>query len=325
LLYVANQAPATVSVIDPRTDSLVATVDLQALGFSAKAKPHDTAVEPDGSYWYVTLIGENAVVKLDRQNHVVGKATIETPGLLALDPKSDLMFVTRTMSAVSPPARVGIVHRSDMSIEEVDVFIARPHAVTVDPRGRYAYVGSLAENQIATVDGTTGEVTLSSIPGDAMRMVVELAASPDGKRLVATDQMGNAALVFDATDPVHLRQVAAVSVPPWPWHDAFTPDGKEVWFGNQRGNSVTVLDAQTWKVADVIKGKGLAEPHGIMISPDGRYVFVSNHNLQGVYTSDTPRDGGTGTVVVIDRARRAIVKVIETDQDAVGMSIAGRP
>ncbi len=324
-LYVANQASATISVIDPLTDSLITTVDLQQAGFSAKAKPHDTAVEPDGSYWYVSLIGENAVVKFDRDNKVVGKATTDIPGLLALDPKSDLLYATRTMSAVNPPQRVAIIHRSTMKVDEVDVFIPRPHAIAVDPRGGFAYVGSLAENQIATINGNTEQVTLSRVPGDSLRMIVDFAASPDGTRLVGTDQMGNAAVVFDATTPTALRQIATIPVDPWPWHVAFTPDGKDVWFGNQRGNSVTDIDAATWKVAAVVKGNGLAEPHGIAISPDGRSVFVSNHNLQGTYTSTHPRPKGTGTVVVIDRAHHTISRVIETDSDPVGMSLTGRP
>ncbi|MEO8296089.1 MAG: YncE family protein, partial [Gemmatimonadota bacterium] len=271
-VYVANQAPGTVSIIDPRNDSLMETVNLQQLGFSIKSKPHDIAVEPDGSYWYVTLIGDNLVVKLDRENHVVARVTMETPGLLALDPRSDLLYVTRTMSAVNPPARVGLIHRSTMSIEEVDILIPRPHGMAVDPRGRYAYASSMNAEQIATVDGTTGQVTLSPMTGDSMRMIVDFAVSPDGRRLVATDQMYSQALVFDATDPLRLKEIAVIPVDTWPWHVAYTPDGNEVWFGDQKGNSVTVLDAHTWKVLSVIKGLGLAEPHGIAISPDGKMV-----------------------------------------------------
>ena len=325
MLYVANQAAATVSVIDARTDSLVTTVDLQKLGFSAKAKPHDTAVEPDGSYWYVSLIGDNYVVKFDRDNQVVGKASMEIPGLLSLDPHSDLLFATRTMSAVHPPTRVGVIHRSTMKIDEVDVVINRPHALAVDPKGRYAYVGSLAENQIAIVDGQTEQVSLVPLPGDSLHMIVDWAFSPDGHWVVGTDQMQNEAVVLDATDPLHPRETTTVPVKAWPWHVQFTPDGREVWFGNQKANAVTVIDAKTWKVAAEITGNGLAEPHGVAVSPDGKTVFISSHNLQGAYKPEHPRPGGTGTVVVIDRAARKITKVIETDQDAVGMSVAGRP
>src|SRR5881409_1079879 len=73
-VYVANQASGKVTVIDASTDSVVAIVDFTTLGFSAHPKPHHIVVEPDGSYWYVSLVGDNAVVKLDRANHVDAKS-----------------------------------------------------------------------------------------------------------------------------------------------------------------------------------------------------------------------------------------------------------
>src|SRR5438034_7293583 len=73
-VYVANQASGKVTVIDAAADSVVAVVDFTTLGFSAHPKPHHIVVEPDGSYWYVSLVGDNAVVKLDRANHIVAKA-----------------------------------------------------------------------------------------------------------------------------------------------------------------------------------------------------------------------------------------------------------
>ena len=66
LLYVCNQNDATVSVIDMATNRVIRTVDLKQLGFSANARPHHVAVEPDGSFWYVTLIGDNRVVQMWR-------------------------------------------------------------------------------------------------------------------------------------------------------------------------------------------------------------------------------------------------------------------
>jgi streptogramin lyase len=46
-------------IVDPATGQIVRVVDLKALGFSANAKPHHVVAEPDGSFWYVTLIGDN--------------------------------------------------------------------------------------------------------------------------------------------------------------------------------------------------------------------------------------------------------------------------
>ena len=66
-------------------DEVVHTIDLQALGFAAMAKPHHIAVEPDGSHWYVSLIAANAVLKFNRDNELVGRLEFERPGLRAID------------------------------------------------------------------------------------------------------------------------------------------------------------------------------------------------------------------------------------------------
>ena len=67
-VYASNQGDATVAVIDVETLDVVTTVDLKPFGFDENAKPHHIAVEPDGSYWYISLIGANRVLKLDREN-----------------------------------------------------------------------------------------------------------------------------------------------------------------------------------------------------------------------------------------------------------------
>ena len=319
-LYVANQEPVTVSVIDIETNSLLRTIDLRELGFSANAKPHHTAVEPDGSFWYVSLIGDGVVLKFSRDDELVGRAEFEVPGLLALHPTEDQLFVGRSMAAVNPPQMIGIIRRSDMSIEEIDVFFPRPHALAVDPRGGHIYSGSLAVNQLASIDLESEELNLVDLEGEP-HTLVQFALSPDGATMVATGQLTGKLLVFDASDPAEIRLRTSVDVGAQPWHPVFTPDGRYVYVGAQESNTISVVDAATWTVADVIEGEGIAEPHGAAVSPDGRYVYVSNRNLNDTYTSREGRPrGGVGTVVVIDTATRAIVKVIEVDRYAAGMS-----
>ncbi|HMS03208.1 MAG TPA: hypothetical protein PKE51_09550 [Gemmatimonadaceae bacterium] len=79
-LYVVNQAGATISVIDQQRLAVDTVLDLRTLGFTANAKPHHVAVENDGSFWYVSLIGDGRVLKFDRNNRLVGQVALETPG-----------------------------------------------------------------------------------------------------------------------------------------------------------------------------------------------------------------------------------------------------
>jgi len=205
-VYVANQASGKVTVINAANDSVVAIVDFTTMGFSAHPKPHHIVVEPDGSYWYVSLVGDNVVVKLDRSNHVVAKAETVTPGLLALDPKSTMLYATRSMSAVNAPARIAVINRKTMTPEEVEVLVPRPHGLAVAPNGKHAYIASLGANQIAVYDAKREQVGIVEVPGgDTSQVLVQLAVSPDGHTLVATAQLTPIAKDFGIADsPVRL-------------------------------------------------------------------------------------------------------------------------
>ena len=332
-VYVANQASGMVTVIDATTGVIVAVVDFTRLGFSAHPKPHHVVVEPDGSYWYVSLVGDNAVVKLDRANHVVAKATTETPGLLALDRKSGRLYATRSMSAVNAPARIAVIDRRTMKPEEVEVLLPRPHGLAVAPDGRHAYIASLGANQIAVYDARSERVGIVEVPGgDTSQVLVQLAVSPNGKTLVATAQLTGRLLVFDLADPAKPKLVQRVATGDWPWLVTFTPNGREVWVPNQRSNDVTVVDARRWRVVTTVKGP-FAQPDGIGITREGRSVFVANHNTSNVMnvggvSMAMPMPGPTnpaspGRVIEIDARSRIVLRRIDTVPDGSGLSVAG--
>lgn len=326
LLYVCNQDDATVSVIDMATNRVVRTVDLQQLGFSANAKPHHVAVEPDGSYWYVTLIGDGRIVKLDSRDRMVGQVPFETPGMLALHPTEDLLLVGRSMTAVNPPQRIGVLRRSDMMLNELPVFFPRPHALAIEPRSGIAYTASLAVNQMAAVNAAQEEVELLDVPGPA-HALMQFAVSPDGRTLVVSAELSHKVLIFDISSPMAPRITGEIDVGPQPFDPIFTPDGRYVYLGNKAANTVTVIDMSSRTVAEVITGQGLAQPHGVAVSPDGRFVYISNNNTGQSHDMSAGHEAhaaaattpGRGTVVVIDTATRDIVSVIEVGRNASGI------
>jgi YVTN family beta-propeller protein len=332
LLYVCNQNDASVSIIDMTTNRVVRTVDLTALGFSANAKPHHVAVEPDGSYWHVTLIGDGRIVKLDSRDRMVGQVPFETPGMLALHPTEDLLFVGRSMTAVNPPQRIGVLRRSDMLLDELAVFFPRPHALALEPRSGTIYTASLAVNQLAAVDAAEEVVKLLDVEGPA-HALMQFAVSPDGSTLVVSAELSHKVLVFDITDRMAPRRTATIDVGPQPFDPIFTPDGRWVYLGNKAANTVTVIDMNSRTVASVISGRGLAQPHGIAVSPDGRHVYISNNNLGQAHDMAAGHEAhaapaapaGRGTVVVIDTATREIVEVIEVGHNASGLGTRTPP
>lgn len=331
-LYVPNQADATVSVVDLASREVVETVDLRALGYPPDAKPHDVVAADDGSAWYVSLIGADRVVKFSPDNEVVGEATFEVPGMMALAPDGEVLWVGRSMSAVNPPPSVGRIETDGMSTRVLEVVFPRPHAIAVGPDGAYAHTASLSINRIATVADSGLRVEMIPVPGPT-HTLVQFAVSPDGRRMAATGQVSGKLLVFDRTAPDELPLVAEVDTGTWPWHPVWTPDGRHVVFGNKKDDTVSVIDAGSWEVAAVVEGEGLSQPHGAAAGPDGRYVYVSNNNIDGAWRpegwsgpagadADDPAAGPPGAITVIDVREGSVAAVIPVGHDPNGIGIA---
>ena len=327
LLYVCNQDAALISVIDMEANVVIRSVKLADFGFTDTPRPHHVGVEPDGSFWYVSLIGANTLLKFNRAGDLVGQSDFfATPGMVALHPTQDVVYTGRSLSAVDPPRSIGSIRRSDLNAESaaavdlVEVFFQKPHALRVSPDGAFLYTASLVTNQLAVINTATQEVELAGFPGD-VQAYLHLAISPDSRTLYVTGQVGGQLSIFDAADPANLSLTRTFDVNPGPWHPVLTPDGGLLYFGNKGANTVTAFDTQSQTVAAVVSGRGLARPHGAAVSPDGRFVYISNNNTMGTYTPryDFGDNDRAGTVVVIDTATHEIVKVLEVEAFPTGM------
>ena len=160
-LYITNQGGASITVVDQTTLSVDTVIDLTKLGFTANAKPHHAAVERDGSFWYATLIGDGKVLKFDRANRLIAQVSMETPGLVAIDPSHDSLYVGRSMTAVNPPKSLGVIRRSTFTlVDEQEIQIPRPHALVVSRDGKWVHAASLAENRFV------GNLYAGAVHGD---------------------------------------------------------------------------------------------------------------------------------------------------------------
>ncbi|MXW64120.1 MAG: YncE family protein [Bacteroidetes bacterium SB0662_bin_6] len=320
-LYVCNQGSGVISIIDMEAHVVARTVDLRDFGFSENAKPHHVAVTPDGAFWYVSLIGEHTVLKFNRDNELVGRTAFEAPGMLAFDPVLEQLYVGRSMTAVNPPQRIGVIEPDGMDIEEIDVFHPRPHALNVTPDGKYVFSASLGMNQIAVVDAESMDIELVPVPG-AHHSLVQFAVAPDGHSMIVGGHMSGDILFLDITEPMQPSVTYTLPLGGGPWHPSFLPGGDRVVFPAKMANAVAILDLATGTEIERISGHGLAEPHGSAVRPDGRYIYVSSNNLNAAFTPRYHRednDSPNGSVAVIDANTFDIVKVIEVEQYPTGI------
>ena len=336
-LYVVNQGGASITVIDQAKLSVDTTLDLTRMGFTANAKPHHVTVEPDGSFWYVTLIGDGKVVKLDRSNRVVGQVSMETPGLIMLDPVHDSLYVGRSMTATNPPKTLGVITRKDFKlVDEQEIQVPRPHALVTTRDGKWVHVASLGENRFASVETATGRVTLTTLPGDVFRSLVQFAISPDGRWMIAGGEQSNSVLVFDLTKPPPFTPAKEFAVGGKPWDPVFSRDGKFAYFTLFADSAVAEVDLAAGKVTRRL-GQGLANPYDVILSRDGKRLFVVNQNLAtplkpgesahaampGMATMPAAQKPAPGWLSVIDVKSGKVIKTLPLGMSPSGMGAAG--
>lgn len=329
-LYVPNQMGASISILDG-AGTLLRTIDLRALGFSAHAMPHQVVAEPNGQAWYVTLAGDGWVLGFDGNDELVARTRVSEPGMIVLDHRRDRLYVSRALGAVNPARSLAVLRASDLQLlDEPDVFIPRPHALAVDTVSGRVYTGSLSTNEIAMYDPATERTSITTLEGGPQSFV-GLASSPDGRHLVATTQISDRLLAFDTSDPATLALIASVEVAPMPYDVAYAPDGASVWFPNQRTGSVTRVDTRSWTIAHIVRHEALQEPHGVAVTSDGRTVYVSSHGrtlgrpsapAAAGHDMDTPR--ANGTLAVIDAATGKVSTVTEVGPYAAALGMAER-
>lgn len=321
-VYVTNQGSGSVTVINASTLEVEDTVVLAPFGFDVNSKPHDVTVEPDGSFWYVSVISANRVLKFNRDNELVGQAEFEVAGLVRLDPTSDKLYVGRSMGAVNPPRRIGMIDRSTMEIEELEVFVPRPHALAVSTDGSKVFVASMDEDRFVTIDMASGDLAFTDIDGGQMHnhMFMDMSISPADGSLMSPGQMSGKVYFLDTSGSGELPVEKVIDVGKDPWHSAFSRDGKHAYIASKSTNSVVEIDVATREVTRRVEGEGFNEPHAVTTSPDGRYLFVSNNNLDHSRPSVSDPESFPGTVTVVDLDTFQVIKVIEVGNYATGIN-----
>lgn len=331
-LYVSNQAAGQVSVIDVEHLVVARNVSFAAYGGPMETSPHDTDVEPDGSAWYVSLINANRVLKVDAStNEITGEAVLDPmfkPGMLALNAADGRLYAGRSFSDVSGGRSIYAIERAGMVPTEVPVPYTRPHPIAVTTDGSYLLSSSLADNEIASFELSGDEPELADlieVEGEE-KAFVHYAVSPDGGVAALTSQLSRELYFIDISDPANLRILSVVEVGDQPWHPAYSPDGRTVYVPNRLSHTVSVVDASdpaNPTVTATISDPALSMPHGSAITADGRLLFVSSRNQEGGYVPRYPFGDNAlvGSVAVIDTQTNTVVKVLEVEEFASGMSI----
>jgi YVTN family beta-propeller protein len=161
-----------------------------------------------------------------------------------------------------------------------------------------ALAEKLSKYHIYVSDLETGDVAeLGVVTRHVSESVHGLGLSPNGDTLYVTDIQHDELDAFSLSGPQNFASSGL-----GPAHKAHTgvlpvhmvSNGQVIFVTNFGQNSISVIAPATWTLSKTIEV--CAQPHGIVMSPDGRYVYASCN--------------GGHAVAVINVARQALVTTI---------------
>lgn len=321
-IYCPNQADDNVAILD--SDNRLVTRYVDVGTSPANDAPHFVVVGPH--HWYVSLIGAGEVWQFDiHADTLVRKAPVPgAPALLSLTPDGSKLYVSQFMT--SSTNRVMVINTATMTVAKSITVWTMPHGMRMNRTGTRLYVANMMSDNISVIDPATDSV-IATVPvahdalpfGPTKYMPMEVALSPDDGSYMVTCSSWDEVRMFDASTNA---LVDSFRVGSQPWHLQYTPDGEFCYVTNRLGNSVSVIHVPMRHVMSTITAStALAYPHGVDISADGRYVFVSNENVSHQYV---PRYNPefVGNIAVIDHVSGQMVKVVEVGRMPTGLAVA---
>jgi len=302
--YVSNFKDNTVSVIDTEARKVIATVPVTA-------GPHGMAISPDGRTVYVSGDASSTISVIDTTSDRVVQTLKVGKTLNGLAMASDGSLL---LAAVYGEDRVAFI---DPATGETtaNVAVMKPHAITISPDGKSAYVASQEQGHFALAKLDLGAhkvartLPLAKTPRD-----VEF--SYDGKNLYFTLAGANAIQVLDAASDQVLKEIPTGVSP----HIAGYYRGTNVGVGVVQGpGELLLFDPQTHvSLHSVAVGK---QPHWVATTSDGHNAYVTNEGGNSVTVVDLETKQ-TNTIEVGSAPRKVVIQPVSARETTVGSKIS---
>ena len=302
--------------------------------------PHGVAVSPDGRFYYVTTAHGTPYGFLWKyataNDSLAGKVMLGNfPATLQLTPDGAFAYVVNfNLHGEMVPSSVSIVSTDEMvEVARVQT-CTMPHGSRINLQGTKQYSACMMDDMVVEIDtrtfGVSRRFSLSKEPsehaGHGARSEVrgvdtthkprashhEPTCSPtwvqpsaDGSRIFVACNKSSEIVEIDAGSWTMARRIPAG---PGVYNLGVTRDGKRLVATNKRGQSVSVIDIASGRELARIPTKRPVV-HGVAMSPDDRYAFVS---VEGIGSAP-------GTLEVIDLRSLQSVAQVDLGQMAGGV------
>ena len=303
--------------------------------------PHGLQISPDGKYLHMTTGHGSPDGKYWKFE--LGPDTLVGPGIhlgffpASLDVTPDGLYafvVNFNLHGEMVPSSVSVVYTPTNTEVARTQTCTMPHGSRVEPSGGYQYSTCMMDDQLVELDTRSFEVSrrFSLAKGREGPMAVQwksehaehLAAghrmpmppascSPtwaqpgaDGKKIYVACNKSDEILEIDRASWQVSRRFATGR---GPYNLGVTPDGKLLVASLKQGSSVQVFDLGSGKSV-MLEKSSTTLSHGVAISADSRYAFVSNEGV----------GAQPGKVDVYDLVALKKVATVDVGQQAGGIA-----
>ena len=258
------------------TSSTQSQADTVVSSITVGASPQGVAVNPAGTFAYVTNSDSNSVSKINLSNDtVVSSVTVgSSPQGVAINPAGTFAYVANYSSN-----SVSKINLSNDTVVSSITVGSSPQGVAINPAGTFAYVTNSNSNSVSKInlsnDTVVATITVYGFWADATQAQPKgVAINPAGTFAYVThvdEENGSVSKINLATDTV----VARIRNTRFHWDMAINPAGTFAYVGNwSSANTVSKINLATdTVVATIAVGEC---PNGVAINPAGTFAYVTN-------------------------------------------------
>jgi YVTN family beta-propeller protein len=279
-VYVTNAASGSVSIIDTTTQQVTATVP-------AGSGPEGLAFTPDGALAFIASTGSNAVSVIDSDplsptyNSLLASIPVGSqPYGVAVTPDGNFAYVTNQCSnnVYKIDAHAFAVVGSPIPVG------ANPLGIAITPDGTLAFVANNYSASVSVIALASDAVIATLFPAE-QGQPEWVAITPDGTRAYVTDECNNKLYAYSVQTFALLATIGVGDVPEKVVIDS---GATRAYTSNEGSSDASVVDVDpgspTYHTRLRTIHGNFAAPEGLALTPDGRYLYVTNEAAAGVIT-----------------------------------------
>ena len=314
-VYVAAESDDEVAHVrfDGETATVEETIAVGTMPTETEGA-HGMTVSPDGQHWFVSIAHGKPYGRVVKYatgtNEKIGAADVGMfPATMAISEATGLLYVVNfNLHGEMEPSTVSVVDPAAMiEVDQVETG-PMPHGSRLSPDGRRQYSVAMMNGTLYEIDTATLDVTRSLQTGDADSKPTWVQPHPT-EPLAYVAHNGADEVVEVNLDTWTLTRRFATGTGTKPYNLDVTPDGQHLVVTYKGSGETGIWDLDAGESVARLRNSRTVS-HGVVISPDSRYAFVT---AEGV-------GGEPGAVDVFDLTTRERVASVDVGKQAGGIA-----